>query len=65
MATGIMLRTMNGTFCSLILARFRCRGWGEDGAGLEAIRVASGLTQPLFVTAPPGDSWIIYRAQDG
>ena len=25
-------------------------------AGLAATRVATGLTQPLFVTAPPGDT---------
>ncbi len=28
---------------------------GQTVTGLQAIRVASGLTAPLFVTAPPGD----------
>jgi glucose/arabinose dehydrogenase len=31
--------------------------------GLDAIRVASGLTQPLFVTAPPGDFNRIFIVQ--
>ena len=31
--------------------------------GLDAIRVASGLTQPLFVTAPPGDFGRIFIVQ--
>ena len=29
--------------------------FGQAVPGLDAIRVASGLTSPLFATAPPGD----------
>src|SRR3954453_17802244 len=29
--------------------------WAQAPTGLDAIRVASGMSQPLFVTAPPGD----------
>src|SRR3979411_1411722 len=36
---------------------------GEAVSGLDAIRVASGLTQPLFVTAPPGDLNRIFIVQ--
>jgi glucose/arabinose dehydrogenase len=48
-----------------ILISLVCLGGGVFGAGrcaaqsltgLAAIRVASGLTQPLFITAPPGDT---------
>ena len=64
MATGIMLRTMSGTFCSLILAAISVAGLRAQMApGLDAIRVASGLTQPLFVTAPPGDSGRLFIVQ--
>jgi hypothetical protein len=64
MATGIMLRTMSGTFCSLILAAISLPGLrAQMVPGLEAIRVASGLTQPLFVTAPPGDSGRLFIVQ--
>ena len=64
MATGIMLRTMSGTFCSLILAAISLPGLrAQIVPGLEAIRVASGLTQPLFVTAPPGDSGRLFIVQ--
>ena len=64
MATGIMLRTMSGTFCSLILAAISLAGLrAQMVPGLDAIRVASGLTQPLFVTAPPGDSGRLFIVQ--
>ena len=33
--------------------------------GLDAIRVASGLTLPLFVTAPPGDTNRVFIVQQG
>src|SRR5207248_9025497 len=33
--------------------------------GLDAIRVASGLSQPLFVTAPPGDFNRLFIVQQG
>jgi hypothetical protein len=31
--------------------------------GLDAVRVASGLTQPLFVTSPPGDTGRLFIVQ--
>src|SRR5712691_4965401 len=36
---------------------------GQAVQGLDAIRVASGLTQPLFVAAPPGDFNRIFIVQ--
>jgi glucose/arabinose dehydrogenase len=36
---------------------------GQAVSGLDAIRVASGLTQPLFVAAPPGDLNRIFIVQ--
>ena len=36
---------------------------GQAVQGLDAIRVASGLNQPLFVTAPPGDFNRIFIVQ--
>ena len=64
MATGIMLRTMRATGCSLILAAISLPGLrAQMVPGLDAIRVASGLTQPLFVTAPPGDSGRLFIVQ--
>src|SRR5882762_772741 len=64
MATGIMLRTMRAAICSLILAAVSLPGLRAQMApGLDAIRVASGLTQPLFVTAPPGDSGRLFIVQ--
>ena len=64
MATGIMLRTMRITICSLILAAISPVGLrAQIVRGLDAIRVASGLTQPLFVTAPPGDSGRLFIVQ--
>ena len=64
MARGIMLGTMRATFCSLILAAISVPGLrAQMVPGLDAIRVASGLTQPLFVTAPPGDSGRLFIVQ--
>jgi glucose/arabinose dehydrogenase len=64
MATGIMFRTMRATICSLILAAISLPGLrAQMVTGLDAIRVASGLTQPLFVTAPPGDSGRLFILQ--
>src|SRR5207302_9115018 len=53
-----------GIVCSIIA----CIGMGnrlhaQPVPGLDAIRVASGLTQPLFVTAPPGDFNRIFIVQ--
>ena len=31
--------------------------------GLDAVRVASGLTRPLYVTAPPGDAGRLFIVQ--
>jgi glucose/arabinose dehydrogenase len=64
MATGIMLRTMRTTICSLILAVISLPGLrAQMVGGLDAIRVASGLTEPLFVAAPPGDSLRLFIVQ--
>jgi len=64
MSTGIMPRTMRATICSLILAAISLPGLrAQMVQGLDAIRVASGLTQPLFVTAPPGDSGRLFIVQ--
>jgi glucose/arabinose dehydrogenase len=55
---------MSGTICSLILAAISLPGLrAQMVPGLDAIRVASGLTQPLFVTAPPGDSARLFIVQ--
>jgi glucose/arabinose dehydrogenase len=42
-------------FCLFPLFLFASQIHGQAPTGLTAIRVASSLTQPLFVTAPPGD----------
>src|SRR4030095_7148400 len=64
MARGIMLRTMRTTICSLILAAISLAGLrAQMVSGLDAIRVASGLTWPLFVQAPPGDSGRLFIVQ--
>jgi len=64
MATGIRLGTMRATICSLILAAISLSGLrAQMVTGLDAIRVASGLTRPLFVTAPPGDSGRLFILQ--
>jgi glucose/arabinose dehydrogenase len=64
MATGIMLRAMRATIGSLILAAISLSSLrAQMVPGLDAIRVASGLTQPLFVTAPPGDSGRLFIVQ--
>ena len=67
MATEIMLRTMRTTICSLVLVAISLAGLrAQTVPTLDAIRVASGLTQPLFVTAPPGDSGRLFiLQQDG
>jgi glucose/arabinose dehydrogenase len=38
---------------------------GQAVQGLDAIRVASGLSSPLFVTAPPGDFDRVFIVQQG
>jgi glucose/arabinose dehydrogenase len=59
-----MLRAMRATICSLILTAISLSGLrAQMVVGLDAIRVASGLTQPLFVTAPPGDSGRLFVVQ--
>src|SRR5205809_304370 len=64
MATRIMLPTMKTTICSFILAAISLAGLrAQIVAGIDAFRVASGLTQPLFVTAPPGDSERLFIVQ--
>jgi glucose/arabinose dehydrogenase len=55
---------MRTTICSLILAGISLAGLrAQMVPGLDAIRVASGLTRPLFVTAPPGDSGRLFIVQ--
>src|SRR5436189_6155361 len=45
-----------GIVCSLIAyLQFAHSVFAQAVQGLDAIRVASGLSSPLFVTAPPGD----------
>src|SRR5215472_8338659 len=39
--------------CAIAIVVGKLRG--QAVSGLKAITVASGLTQPVFVTAPPGD----------
>src|SRR5439155_19568880 len=64
MATGIMLPQMRTTICSFILAAISLAGLqAQIVAGLDAFRVASGLTQPLFVTAAPGGSERLFIVQ--
>src|SRR5436305_15151353 len=59
-----MLRAMRATICSLILTAISLSGVrAQMVPGLDAIRVASGLTQPLFVTAPPGDTGRLFIVQ--
>src|SRR5437773_493762 len=59
-----MLRAMRATICSLILTAISLSGVrAQMVPGLDAVRVASGLTQPLFVTAPPGDTGRLFIVQ--
>ena len=41
--------------CALLNGFPAIKSDAQSVAGLDAIRVATGLTQPLFMTAPPGD----------
>jgi glucose/arabinose dehydrogenase len=64
MATGMMLDTMRVILCSLILGAIPLAGLrAQTVSGLDAVRVASGLTQPVFVTAPPGDAGRLFIVQ--
>src|SRR5438874_2865190 len=64
MTTGIMLRTIRTAIWFLILAAISPAGLqAQIVAGLDAFRVASGLTQPLFVTAAPGGSERLFIVQ--
>jgi glucose/arabinose dehydrogenase len=55
---------MRATICLLVLAAISPADLrAQMVAGLDAIRVASGLTRPLFVTAPPGDSGRLFIVQ--
>src|SRR6266404_6428726 len=55
-----------GVFC-LLVAAFATGEflWAQAVPGLDAVRVASGLSSPLFVTAPPGDFDRLFIAQQG
>jgi len=59
MATGVG-KIVLGIVC-LLVACFDVHAQAVQG--LDAIRVASGLTQPLFVAAPPGDFNRIFIVQ--
>ena len=53
-----------GVVCSIVACFGMLRGLHAQAVqGLDAIRVASGLAQPLFVTAPPGDFNRIFIVQ--
>src|SRR5437762_10972267 len=55
---------MRIAICCLVLATISVSGLQAATApGLDAVRVASGLTQPLFVTAPPGDTGRLFIVQ--
>lgn len=54
---------MRATICSLILAVSVPGLRAQMVPGLDAIRVASGLTEPLFVTTPPVDSGRLFIVQ--
>ena len=55
---------MKIALCCLVLATISVSGLQAGTApGLDAVQVASGLTQPLFVTAPPGDSRRLFIVQ--
>src|SRR5207253_6326377 len=55
---------MKIAICCLVLATISVSGLQAASApGLYAVRVASGLTHPLFVTAPPGDTGRLFIVQ--
>jgi len=55
---------MKTGICSLVLAMISVTGLQAGTApGLDAVRVASGLTRPLYVTAPPGDAGRLFIVQ--
>src|SRR5436305_12578867 len=55
---------MKIAICCLVLATISVSGLQAATApGLDAVRVASGLTQPLFVTASPGDTGRLFIVQ--
>jgi glucose/arabinose dehydrogenase/elongation factor P hydroxylase len=55
---------MKIAICCLVLATISVSGLQAGTApGLDAVQVASGLTRPLFVTAPPGDSGRLFIVQ--
>jgi hypothetical protein len=47
---------LRAKYCCAIFASFAGASLqGQSVSNLAAVRVATGLSQPLFVTAPPGD----------
>src|SRR5213080_432711 len=55
---------MKIAICCLVLATISVSGLQAGTApGLDAVQVASGLTRPLFVTAPPGDFTRLFIVQ--
>src|SRR5437588_7895994 len=55
---------MKISICCFVLATISVSGLqARTAPGLDAVQVASGLTQPLFVTAPPGDTGRLFIVQ--
>src|SRR6476469_6656382 len=56
MITRMSLRTIRWICFGICIFTMQSKIYAQAISGLSAVRVASGLTQPLFVTAPPGDT---------
>ena len=55
---------LRAKYCCAIFASFASSSLqGQSVSNLAAVRVATGLTQPLFVTAPPGDFGRLFIVQ--
>src|SRR5256714_11369090 len=52
-----------GIICSFVCLVLAANARAQPVPGLDAIRVASGLSSPLFATAPPGDSNRLFIVQ--
>jgi glucose/arabinose dehydrogenase len=64
-STGATVRcALRAIFCCLLVAAFaNSKLHAQSVSGITAFRVASGLTQPLFVTAPPADFGRLFIVQ--
>jgi glucose/arabinose dehydrogenase len=63
MGTKSENKILFGILCSIVCLGIASELHGQAVPGLDAIRVASGLTQPVFVMAPPGDFNRIFIVQ--